>query len=81
LTFIRIGVNSLYARANILSTYLQLNNPHEYMGEKIFVMHHIWRCKLALGIDVDVIKAYNRMHLAYRYLKVEWGIRGSKHNW
>jgi hypothetical protein len=50
------------------------------MGEKNFVMHHIWRCKLALGVDVDVIKAYNKMHLAYRYLKAEWGIGGSKHN-
>jgi len=79
LTFIRIGVNPLYARANILNTYLQLNNPHKHMGEKNFVMHHIWRCKFALGED-DVIKAYNKMHLAYRYLKAEWGIGGSKHN-
>jgi hypothetical protein len=51
------------------------------MGEKIFVMHHIWSSKFALGINMDVIKAYNRIHLAYRYLKVEWGVGGSKHNW
>jgi len=50
----------LYARANILNTYLQLNNPHKHMGEKNFVMHHIWRCKLALGVDVHVIKVYNK---------------------
>jgi hypothetical protein len=81
LIFIKIGVNSLYTRENILNTYLQLNNPHKHMGEKIFVMHHIWRCKLAFGIDMDVIKAYNIMYLAHRYLKVEWGIGGSKHNW
>jgi len=31
------------------------------MGEDMFVMHHIGRRELALGIHMDVVNTYNKM--------------------
>jgi hypothetical protein len=33
-----------------------------YMGEEIFVMHHIKKCEFVLKIDLDVIKVFKKMH-------------------
>jgi hypothetical protein len=33
-----------------------------YMGEDMFVMHHIERHELVLRIHMDVIKTYDKMH-------------------
>jgi len=32
------------------------------MGKDIFVMQHIGRCELALGINLAAIATYNKMH-------------------
>jgi hypothetical protein len=37
-----------------------VNDPG-YMGEDMFVMHHIGRRELALGIHMDVVNTYNKM--------------------
>ncbi len=50
------------------------------MGEEMFVMYHIGRHKLMLGIDLDVIKMCNKMHESFK-LMVEWGIGGFKCKW
>jgi len=33
-----------------------------YVGKDIFVMQHIGRCELALGINLAAIATYNKMH-------------------
>jgi hypothetical protein len=33
-----------------------------YMGEDIFVMHHIGKHEFAPGVHLDVVRAYNKMH-------------------
>jgi hypothetical protein len=40
------------------------------MGKEMFFMRQLKRCKLALGHDLAIMNAYNKMHANYR-VKVE----------
>jgi hypothetical protein len=36
------------------------------MGKEMFVMQQLKRCKLALGYDLAIMNAHNKMHANYR---------------
>jgi hypothetical protein len=48
-----------------------------YMGEEMFVMYHIGRHELMLGIDLYIIKMCNKMHASFK-LMVGWSVGGFK---
>jgi hypothetical protein len=36
------------------------------MGEEMIVMWHLRRCELTLGHDLNVMHAYNKIHIGYK---------------
>ncbi len=36
-----------------------------YMGENMFIMCHSGQHELALGVDLDVVSAYNKMYAIF----------------
>jgi hypothetical protein len=36
------------------------------MGEEMFIMWRIGRWEIAPNVDMDVVHAYNKMHVVYR---------------
>jgi hypothetical protein len=69
----RIIVNSLYTYEYFECLLGNLN----YLGEEMFIMCWLGRCKLALKHDLDAVNAFDKMHVGYK-IKVEWGIGGFK---
>lgn len=72
----RINVNSLYTYEYFEYLLGNLN----YLGEEMFIMCWLGRCKLAPRHDFDAINAFDKMHVGYK-IRVEWGIGGLKHMW
>ncbi len=44
----------------------------KYMNKNMFVMCHIGKYELVLGIDVDEIRVNNKMHACYRFKVGHW---------
>lgn len=59
----------------LLLEYL-FDNPW-YIGKDHFIMRRIGIPELQLDANVNVVMAYNKMHVEY-HVKVKWGISGFK---
>ncbi len=66
---------SIFCNTNDYFEYLL--NDLSSMGEKMFVMWHFKRCELTFGHDLNVMHAYNKMHIGYK-MWTKWGIGGLK---
>ncbi len=51
-----------------------------YMGKEMFIMQRIGRWEITPNADMDVVHAYNNVHVGYR-VQVKWGIGGLKRKW
>lgn len=51
-----------------------------YMGEEMFVMQQLGKHEFASRHDLNVVHAYNNMHVRYK-VQVEWGIKVLKWKW
>jgi hypothetical protein len=51
-----------------------------YLGEEMFIRCWLGRCELAPRHDLDVVNAFDKMHVGYK-IRMEWGIGGLKHMW
>ncbi len=69
---------SIFCNTNDYFEYLL--NDLSSMGEEMFVMWHLKRCELTFGHDLNVMHAYNKMHIGYK-MWMEWGIGGLKQKW
>ncbi len=71
-----INVNSLYTYEYFEYLLGNLN----YLGEEMFIRCWLGRCELAPRHDLDVVNAFDKMHVGYK-IRMEWGIGGLKHMW
>ncbi len=46
----------------------------------MFIMRRIGRQEIVPNVDMDIVHAYNKMHVGY-LVHVEWGIGGLKRKW
>jgi hypothetical protein len=51
-----------------------------YLGEEMFIMERIGKCEMVPIVDLDLGRAYNRMHVKYG-MQLKWGIGGLKRKW
>ncbi len=55
----KININFVY----VYEYFKYLSSNLGYMGERMFVMDYIGNYKLALRANLDVIKAFEKMHV------------------